>query len=71
MTFLPTSGGTSGQVTATVSTVNANFGSGNSSATLANSPNFNSGETSTETYETASLNVANIGTLPPSNNETT
>jgi hypothetical protein len=58
-------------VNATVSTVNANFGSGNSSATLANSPNFNSGETSTETYETASLNGANIGTLPPSNNETT
>jgi hypothetical protein len=52
MTFIPTSAcfGVGGNVTAVTLTTNAAWGSGNSSATLAQSPDFSTGETSTETF---------------------
>jgi hypothetical protein len=64
MTYLPLPPfGVGGAVNATVSTVNADFGSGNSSATVANSPNYSTGETSTAEY-LLTINNSNIGTEP-------
>lgn len=59
MTFIPTNQG-SGNVTANIDNTVANFGAKN----FPNSPNFGTGESSTETYEIASLNVLNLATQP-------
>jgi hypothetical protein len=59
MTYIPTNQG-SGNVTATIDSTVANFGAVN----FPHSPNFGSGESSTETYE-QDLNALNIGTTVP------
>ncbi|MGD0413775.1 MAG: hypothetical protein ABSA80_00340 [Terriglobales bacterium] len=64
MTFLPQPPFGSNVVNATISTVNASWGSGNSSATLAQSPDFSISETATEEYLSV-LNQENEGTEPP------
>lgn len=66
MTYLPTSGGTGGNVTATVDLTDANFGAEN----FPNSPNYSISITSTAEY-LESLNVLNSETTVPSNAETT
>lgn len=67
MTYLPTVFGQgSGKVTADISTAVADFGSGTN---VPNSPNTN-GKTSTQTRE-ATINTLNIGTVVPSNANTT
>ncbi len=61
MTFTPLPPfGTGGAVTATIDHTNENFGA---TTDVPNSPNFSSGETSTQLYE-ATLNVLNAGTKP-------
>jgi hypothetical protein len=59
MTYIPTSVG-SGNVTATVDNAVSNFGAVN----FPRSPNFSTGDSSTETYEITSLNVLNLATQP-------
>jgi hypothetical protein len=67
MTFTPTAPfGTGGNVTATTSTVNADFGAKN----FPNSPNFGISVTSTAT-RLLTINTQNLGTTPPSNAGTT
>jgi hypothetical protein len=60
MTYIPTSSG-SGNVTATIDNTVANFGAVNFPA----SPNFATGDSSTETFEITALNVLNTGTVVP------
>jgi hypothetical protein len=58
--------GVGGNVTATTSTVNADFGAKN----FPNSPNFGSSVTSTAT-RLLTINAENLGSTPPSNAGTT
>jgi hypothetical protein len=65
VTFLPQPPFGSNVVNASVSTVNANFGSGSAATgTVPNSPDYSSGETATQEF-LAVLNQENEGTEPP------